>query len=273
MIMETPVIDGIKCYAPDLAYDNLNYNAAAFKQFYELEANNFWFRSRNRVIQMLVRRFSDNSKIINFLEIGCGTGYVLKGLGKFKNLKLYGAEIYLEGLKYAKERLPDVEFIQLDATDMPFENYFECIGAFDVLEHIDEDEVVIKNVYNSLKQNGLFFISVPQYMFIWSYLDEIAHHKRRYNKNMLFRKLKNSGFDVIYNSSFVFSLFPVMIISRCLKKKSKLVDKTDTFPELQVNKFVNKILELILGIDELLIYLGIRLPFGGSLIAVAKKYL
>lgn len=264
------MINGFKCYAPELAHNNYNYDETLFNQLFELEENNFWFRSRNRVIQILIEKYSDISKNKKFLEIGCGTGYVLKGLEKFKNLKLYGAEIYLEGLKYAKRRLPDVEFIQLDATNMPFEDKFECIGAFDVLEHIDDDEVVIKNVYNSLKQNGLFFISVPQYMFMWSYLDEIACHKRRYSKKELFYKLKKSGFDLIYCSSFVFSLFPIMLISRWLKRSNRENYKS-SLQELKINKYLNKLFELILRFDEFLIFWGVRLPFGGSLIAVVIK--
>ncbi len=42
----------------------------------------------------------------------------------------------MEGLKYAKQRVPGAEFIQMDATEMPFENEFDAIGAFDVLELI-----------------------------------------------------------------------------------------------------------------------------------------
>ena len=76
-------------------------------------------------MQHLFKKYlgSRNNKI---LEIGCGTGYVLKGLeDKFINYQLVGSEIHIEGIKFAKERLQKVEFIQLDATKMPFENQLQ----------------------------------------------------------------------------------------------------------------------------------------------------
>ena len=201
------IIEGIKCYAPESALENKDFDKKAFGMLYELEEKNFWFRARNNVIKTLVGRYFGKNVSGKFLEIGCGTGYVLKGLESFDKLKLFGAEIYLEGLKYSKLRLPEVEFVQLDATVLPFENKFDCVGAFDVLEHIEKDENVMTGVYYALKENGVFFISVPQYKFMWSYLDDVACHKRRYSKKEMITKLEKAGFKITYTSSFVFVLF------------------------------------------------------------------
>ncbi|MCX6158512.1 MAG: class I SAM-dependent methyltransferase [Ignavibacteriae bacterium] len=268
------IIEGVKCYAPELAMENNDFKESSFRKLYGLEEKNFWFRSRNRIAQILVAKYFGNKVMGKFLEIGCGTGYVLKGLEKYKNLELYGAEIYLEGLKFAKKRLPQIEFVQLDATNMPFENEFDCIGAFDVLEHIAEDELVMKNVNKSLKSGGIFFVSVPQYMFMWCYLDDIACHKRRYSKIELLNKLRRNGFRIKFHSSFVFSLFPLMLLSRWFKRNKRIGDtEKETFAELEMNRFINKLFEFILKIDEYLIQIGIKLPFGGSLIVVAEKML
>lgn len=86
------------------------------------------------------------------MEIGCGTGYVLSGLSASTDFQLSGSDIHVEGLKYAKQRVPSAEFIQMDATEMPFETEFDAIGAFDVLEHISDDELALKNIHKSLCQ-------------------------------------------------------------------------------------------------------------------------
>jgi SAM-dependent methyltransferase len=272
MMKDNPeIIDGIKCYAPELAFDNKDFDKNAFGILYKLEEKNFWFRARNNVLKILFGRYFGKDTGGKFLEIGCGTGFVLKGLEKFKNLKLFGAEIYLEGLKYSKLRLPDVEFVQLDATTLPFEKEFDCIGAFDVLEHIEKDENVMAGVYKALKEKGFFFISVPQYMFMWSYLDDIACHKRRYSKKEIVTKLEKTGFEVVYTSSFVFLLFPLMYISRLLQKNKNENSDYDPLGELKINFIVNFIFRVFMKIDEWLIKLGIRLPFGGSLIVIARK--
>lgn len=275
MIENYEIINGIKCYAPELADANLDYPKEVFKILYEVEDTNFWFVSRNKIIQHLFKKYlgSRNNKI---LEIGCGTGYVLKGLeDKFINYQLVGSEIHIEGIKFAKERLQKVQFIQLDATKMPFENEYDAIGAFDVLEHIEEDEKVMKEVYKSLKKEGLFFISVPQYQWMWSINDDIAYHKRRYNRNEMKEKLSNNGFEVLYISSFVFMLFPFMYFSRFFKQKNatEITDEVilKEMNELQLNPIINAVFGLFMKIDVLLIKWNLSLPFGGSLITVARK--
>jgi SAM-dependent methyltransferase len=266
------IIDGIKCYAPESAFANDNYSPEAFDRLYKAENKNFWFRSRNRVIRNLVRKYSDGKDQFDFLEIGCGTGYVLKGLSEMKNLNLMGAEIFVEGLKYTRQRIPGIELVQLDAIKMPFQNRFDAVGAFDVLEHIEEDEAVMKQVNLSLKPGGYFLISVPQHKWMWSYLDDMAYHKRRYSRKELKAKLERAGFRVDRITSFVFLLFPLMWLSRLAKKKKKAVyNVDDQMKEIELGGFTNSAFGLFMKMDEVLIRSGVSLPFGGSLVAVAQK--
>ncbi|MGQ0739690.1 MAG: class I SAM-dependent methyltransferase [Bacteroidota bacterium] len=264
-------INGIDCYAPELAYANENYSADIFERLYKAEDENFWFRSRNRLIRHFVRKYQAK-KDISLLEVGCGTGYVLKGLSGLPGIKLSGSEIFLEGLKFTQMRLPDIELVQLDATKMPFREKFDIVGAFDVLEHIGEDEQVMKQVNQSLKPGGYFLISVPQHRFMWSYLDDMACHKRRYTRKEIRGKLRSAGFKTGFITSFVFTLFPLMWVSRLFKRKKKNSYTTDDqMKELELPKIINLFFGLFMRIDELLIKAGLSLPFGGSLIVVAQK--
>lgn len=269
------LINGIKCYSPELANENIDYPADAFKMLFEIEDKNFWFVNRNEIILNLFKKYlgKEENKV---LEIGSGTGYVLKGLNDtFISYNLYGSEIHLEGIKFAKNRLPNIEFIQMDATNMPFENEFDAIGAFDVLEHIEDDIKVIQEVHKALKIGGLFIISVPQYQWMWSINDDIAYHKRRYSRKELKEKLTIEGFDIIYISSFVFILFPLMYISRLLKRKKNNEITNEIIlremNELKLNPLINSIFGLFMKVDVFLIKMGISLPFGGSLVTVARK--
>ena len=276
MIENFKLIDGIKCYKPEVAMENSDYPHEAFEILYQLEDTNFWFVHRNNIIQFLFEKHLGTASN-TVLEIGCGTGYVLAGLHKkIPNYTLQGSEIHLEGIKFAQTRLPNIELVQLDATTMPFENEFNAVGAFDVLEHIEEDVSVIKEVHRSLKSGGFFIISVPQHQWMWSINDDIAYHKRRYSRKELKNKLINEGFEIVYISSFVFILFPFMYISRFFKQKIELTEITNEtilkeMNELKLNPLVNSIFGLFMKADVFLIKMGISLPFGGSLIAVAKK--
>jgi SAM-dependent methyltransferase len=266
-------IDGIKCYAPELASVNDYFSEEYLRALYKIEDKSFWYCSRNRVIKNLFKKYVGISSPKNILEIGCGNGFVLKGLSGFEKHTLSGADIHIQGLKYSKERLPDIEFVQLDATKMPFENQYHAIGAFDMLEHIDDDLAVIKNVHRALISGGTFLVTVPQYQWMWSNMDDLDQHKRRYSKKELKLKLAQHGFELQYLSSFVFILFPLMMASRFLKRDKKFRQRSfdDKLTELRLNPVLNFMLGLIMRIDELFIKMGLSLPFGGSLIAVATK--
>jgi SAM-dependent methyltransferase len=264
------VIDGFKAYAPELAHENDGFSGEAFQFLFEVEKDSFWFQSRNKVIKSLAKKYMISSG--NFLEIGCGTGFVLNGLQEiFPNIHFIGSEIHINGLHYAKARNPNAEFVQLDARAMPFEDELDGIGAFDVIEHITEDTLVLDNCFKALKPGGSLLISVPQYQFMWSYLDDIAMHKRRYSKKELLRKVKDAGFEIQYCGSFVFTLFPVMLIARLLKTKPPKWNAKGETSELRPTSLINFIFRKFMHIDEWLIGLGLALPWGGSLVLVARK--
>jgi methylase of polypeptide subunit release factors len=107
-----------------------------FEKLFSLEAGNFWFRARNKLIVWAIQKHFGNVR--SFLEIGCGTGYVLSGIkGNLPTTKIYGSELHSRGLQFAAERLPDVELLQMDARSIPFVDEFDLLGAFDVLESIE----------------------------------------------------------------------------------------------------------------------------------------
>ncbi len=266
------LIDGFKCYAPEVALGtSADYPPEHHDRLFDLEEAHFWFRARNRIVQGLVRRYLGN-RPARFLELGVGTGYMLAGLSRFSNLELVGAELYVNALKYARQRLPRVEFIQLDAVRMPFENEFDAVGAFDTLEHIEEDARVIRNVGRALKPGGRFFITVPQHPWLWSTQDDAAFHKRRYTRRGLCEKLRNAGFEIDYTGSFICALFPLLVASRRRMKPQASQEPAEyNWKELQLHPWINAVSGALTRLDEWMIRLGLRVPFGGTLVAVARK--
>lgn len=266
-------VDGIKCYAPEMALSHDDYPSEGFDVTAAVEARSFWCRTRIRIIRNIIECYADRDRTLDMLDIGCGIGGMVGGLQSLGRLNLTGSEIYLSGLKYARSRLPAAEFIQLDATKIPFRDAFDIIGAFDVLEHIDEDETVMASVRDALRPGGLFLITVPQYPWMWSHLDDIVHHKRRYTRSELVRKLRASGFDVLRTTSFVSLLFPPMVVSRFLsRRRERSADTAKEFEsEVSLPGPLNAAFDAVMRVDEVLIRMGLSLPFGGSLLAVARR--
>lgn len=266
-------IDGVPCYAPELIDSDADYPLEGFEVSAALEAESFWCRSRNRILRQTLERFTDRTRRLRMLEIGCGIGGVVAELRRLPHLDITASEVSLHGLRFARRRFPDVQFIQLDATVMPFRADFDVIGAFDVLEHLDADDRAIAGIHQALRPGGLFIVTVPQHQWMWSRLDDVVHHKRRYDRTALSAQLRRHGFEVIFRSSFVTTLFPAMMLSRLLERRKTLpADPKEAFASLvALPAFANRVCDRIMRIDELILRMGASLPFGGSLLAVARK--
>lgn len=263
---------GFVALAPKLAEQvqtqGEGFDPALFAELAALEARNFWFRARNRLILWALRRHAPD--FADFLEVGCGTGYVLQGIAAaFPQARLVASEAETEGLRFAAERVPRAEFLQLDARRMPFEQEFDAIGAFDVIEHIAEDEAVLAQMRRALKPGGHLLLTVPQHPFLWSEYDVRAHHVRRYTRAELRQKLERAGYRVVKMTSFVSLLLPLMMLSR-MNKTAKTADY-DPLAELRIGSITNVLLERALDAERQLIRAGLSLPAGGSLLAVAQR--
>lgn len=256
---------GYMCFSNNL-FDG--FEAGYFEDLFSLEDKNFWFSSRSNLILWILKEFFSSAD--KLLEIGCGTGYVLSSIQReYPDLKLYGSDIFIDGLVFAKQRLNNVELFQMDARNIVFDSEFDIIGAFDVIEHIKEDELVLSEIFKSLNQGGGLIITVPQHPFLWSNTDEIAYHVRRYTAKELRTKVERAGFKVERIISFVSLLFPLLVISR-LKNRIKK-GKVDPCEEFNISPIFNKVLTDILSLERFFIKKGISFPFGGSLLLVARK--
>ena len=212
-----------------------------------------------------------NSTVAREAFIGCGTGFVLSGIQReFQDIKLFGSDIFSEGLVYAEERVPEATFFQMDARNIPFENEFDVIGAFDVIEHIEEDEVVFSQIFRAVKSGGGIILTVPQHQWLWSKNDEIACHKRRYSPKGLMAKVEKAGFRILRLTSFVSFLLPLMAASR-LRWRLGTMEQKDSGSELRQPPFINVLLKGVLGIERSLIRKGASFPAGGSLLCVGLK--
>lgn len=126
---------------------------SSFDLLADVEAGNWWFRSRNRILLWVLKKHV--GRFESFLEVGCGTGFVLMAVRKtYPDTELYGSEYFEEGLIHARQRVPSANFAKLDARKMLDCERYKVIGAFDVIEHINEDDIVLSNLSRALKPGG-----------------------------------------------------------------------------------------------------------------------
>ncbi|MGB8432800.1 MAG: class I SAM-dependent methyltransferase, partial [Burkholderiales bacterium] len=146
-------IGGFPAFAPNLARGAAGYDPAHFAELARLEADNFWFRARNRLIVWALERFFPGAR--NMLEVGCGTGFVLAGIAQTRpRLRLTGSEAATEGLEFTAARVPSAALIQMDALSIPFREEFDVVAACDVIEHIEDDRAVLAELAAALTPGG-----------------------------------------------------------------------------------------------------------------------
>lgn len=241
------------------------FPSSAYGQLAEAESGHWWFRVRNKIVLWALTKKVEPFSVL--LEIGCGTGYVLEGISQsFPHVELYGSEYFDAGLEHARKRVPKAHLMQLDATTLNDVDRYDVIGAFDVIEHIEDDEIVLSNLARAIRSGGSLVLTVPQHRWLWSAVDEYACHVRRYTRTELIAKVQNAGLQITYSSSFVSLLVPLMWLSRMRASKQH-----EPMSEFQIPRWLNKTLETVMKIEFLLLRIGVRFPIGGSLLLIAKK--
>lgn len=262
------IIDGFPAFAPELAQASEGFRSEYFSQLAGVEERNFWFRARNRLILWALGRYYPRARTM--LEIGCGTGQVLAGIRQaVPSLTLFGSEVLSVGLAFSAARVPTATFFQMDARHIPFDEEFDVIGAFDVIEHIQEDEEVLRQAHRALCPKGGLLLTVPQHQFLWSRQDETACHYRRYEAGELAAKVTRAGFVIERMTSFVSTLLPLMFVSRYRKRRADIA--FDAMGELRMGRLTNLLLERVLDVERAVISAGINMPLGGSLLMIARK--
>jgi 2-polyprenyl-3-methyl-5-hydroxy-6-metoxy-1,4-benzoquinol methylase len=194
-----------------------SFDPTFFALLFEVEDRHFWFRSRNRIIAALVKRLTAELRTgFRVLEVGCGTGNVLRVLDQAcPNGTVVGMDLFAEGLKYARGRTTTA-LVQGDMHQPPFTNQFDIIGLFDVLEHLPDDGQVLCDLQAMLRENGVLLLTVPAHPGLWSYFDEASRHCRRYQPDELKQKLIETGYDIEYSTQYMMSIFPLVWIGRRL---------------------------------------------------------
>ena len=259
--------DGVPIFAPALADTMSGMNLALFEDLARWEHNNFWFVPRNRLITRLLDRHFPSAE--RLMEIGCGTGFVLSEIANMKSWRrLVASELHPSGLAIARSRLDHrAEFVQMDARSIPARDAFDVIGAFDVLEHIKDDEAVLASMYRALSTAGGVLLTVPQHPWLWSGNDDSALHVRRYRRGELERKVRAAGFRVLFSGSYTTLLLPLMAASRWIGAA-----KSDSLrQEFELPSAANALLRAILQVEVTLTLAGIHFPAGGSRVIVAGK--
>lgn len=236
-----------------------------YRHMADIQARHWWYEGRRRILAAIIRRLTlpAHAKIF---EAGCGTGAnlgMLRAFGHVDGMEPhdFGRDhaMKISGCDVRRGFLPD---------DIPFQGPYDLIGAFDVIEHVDDDKGSLKTLYAMTAPGGYALFTVPAWMFLWSQHDVINHHKRRYTRPDFAGLLRQSGYEVVFSSYYNFWLFPLIAAVRFAKNTFGLKDSPDL--AMPPPAPINSLLALIFA-SERLVLGKIPLPFGVSIIALCRK--
>lgn len=239
----------------------------SIQEYERLERYYWWFVGRRRIIEKVLEKYF-SGKNLNILDWGCGPG------GNFKFLKKYGEIIGVdasdEAIRACREKgIQQVSKAQ-ELSEFHPEKKFDLVTNFDVLEHIQEDEKFIYDLGRVLNPGGFVLVTVPAHRFLWTGLDAVLGHKRRYSRSEICQKFKRSGYQIVKASYFVFFLSPAFVLYRFFQKLKKNNSSNLRESVLEFPKPINWLFTATLFLEALMItYLN--LPFGTSIIVLAKK--
>jgi len=178
------------------------------------------FYERQMVLYLLHDYIKENPSPI-ICDFGCSRGQMLCDLRALNmNSLLIGVDIIERGLFLLHKNEPDILLFKFDITKIPFpENEIDAIVCLNVLEHIEDDILVVREFSRILKHSGgVACIVVPYGRDLYDYYDKTCMHIRRYGKGELGEKLKNEGFKIIYHNYLNCLLYPPFYLKKKLNR-------------------------------------------------------
>jgi len=240
-----------------------------FLEMKNLEKDHWWFRARREIISdFLIRYIGKKNKVAQALDIGCGTGFNMKVLLNYAEV-VDGLDESEWVIDFNKKDNPNFKIFKSKFPDFNQESQYQLITLFDVLEHIENDIMAIKQIEKMLKPGGKVLFTVPSFTFLWSKHDILFGHYRRYCKKELKKIImNNTNLEIMKISHFNTFLFPIVVFFRIIKKIFKL--KGDNSDFFYLPNWLNNLLAKIFGAEKSFLRF-INFPFGVSIICVLKK--
>lgn len=241
--------------------DRSEISARHASELAALGVDYWWFAVRLLQVRAAIAAHAPG-RPASHLDLGCGAGAtleaLLQGLRPERALGIDGTDAALAA---ATARGLPVAYADLrEPLALPFAP--ALVTALDVLEHLDDDARTLRHLADAAAPEALLVATVPAFRFLWSRWDDVAGHRRRYDRPALRRVLVASGWQPLrIRYFFSFSLPPAFVQRRLLRR-------VDEFEFPRVPPALNRLLTLLGRLEQAA---GNPAPFGTSLLAIARR--
>jgi 2-polyprenyl-3-methyl-5-hydroxy-6-metoxy-1,4-benzoquinol methylase len=217
-----PRADGTWAPPVEVSHRDTDYDSAGFASLRQMQTNHFWYRGRHRFIlhftRRIVRSFHEAGCRPDAIDLGGGCGgwvhYLAEhAAGDFGEIAL--ADSSATALSLAADAVPSgSRRYQVDLLNLQWSQRWDMAFLLDVLEHIDDDEAVVRQIREALRPGGSLIVATPALEWFRSGVDDMAHHVRRYARRDFDRLARAADLDLVVTRYFMFFLSPLMWLAR-----------------------------------------------------------
>jgi SAM-dependent methyltransferase len=238
-----------------------------YEKMAEVEDRMWWYRALHRNLQLIIERFRPRVDG-RLLDAGCGTGGLLRKLAAAHcDARLFGLDAWEPActLTATRSGRPVVQGVlnQLPLID----GAVDCMVSADVLSHNGVDpRLALRELRRCLSASGVLILNLPAYQWLLSYHDERVQQARRFTRGEVVQLLEEAGFAPLYATYWNTFLFPLMLLRRLLPASPGQESDVHPYPQP-----VERLFGSLLACESALLRAGARLPFGGSVLVVARK--
>jgi SAM-dependent methyltransferase len=234
------------------------------------EERHWWYAGMRGVALAVLGHALGGRRGVRILDAGCGTGGTTTELRQFGDV--VGIDLAWEALEPARERGLSA-LARASIEQLPFlPATFDVATSFEVVYHLGvaSDTAALTEIHRVLKPGGLLLLRVPAHDWLRGEHDRLVHTRHRYSLAEVKGKLGQAGFSVERLTWANSLLFPPAVAKRLLERSNGHT-ATAAEPDLwQPPAALNGLLQGLVGVEALAIPRGVPLPFGLSVLAVAR---
>jgi len=233
--------------------------SAGYRELYE---KHWWWRAREAIILSTLRRLKPDGRWESILDVGCGEGLFFDRLAQLGTVEGVESDASLAEATSWRDRIYVGAF---DPTFQPGKRY-SLILMLDVLEHLAEPAVSLRHALDLLDHQGTVLITVPAFRSLWTSHDVLNHHVTRYTKHSFARVAREAGMHVEDSRYFFHWMFPAKL---AIHLKEAIAPVSPSVPRVPA-RWINQPLQQLSVLEGRILW-PLRVPFGGSLMAVGRK--
>jgi len=230
--------------------------------------DHFWFAHRNHMIERTLGSALPGTPEPKLLELGCGSG-IITNYFIHRGYDVAASDVEPGFRDFLPEKTRTFMF-DLARDPIPAEQMgaYDAVILGDVLEHILDPVRTLARIRGFIKKDGVVLVSVPAMQWLWSNLDDISNHVKRYDKATLWSEIKSAGYRVEKTVYYMIVPSLVLYVQRklILKRESKMLNQDS----LHIPRLLNQTMMLVMWMEGLL-FCYMTAPFGSSLIGVGRN--